>query len=53
MKKFNQKAHYPFTYGDKNADEVRLSDYVVNTATNDRVLNHLWSVAAALVTVAI
>ena len=26
---FNTKPHFPFTYGDENADEVRLSNYVV------------------------
>ena len=29
MKILNQRVHYLFTYGDKNTDEVRLSDYAV------------------------
>ena len=47
---FNQKASYPFTYGDENAYEVRLSDYVVRAAKNKRVQKHLISVAFTLLT---
>ena len=40
MKLFNEKAHYPFTYGDKNVDKVMLSDYVVKLMKNKRFQSH-------------
>jgi hypothetical protein len=50
MKIFNEKAHYPFTYGDKNADEVMLSDYVVELMKTKRFQSHMTSAFFALLT---
>lgn len=38
---FNTKPHFPFTYGDKNADEVRLSDYVVELIKTKRFRSYV------------
>lgn len=49
---FNEKPHFPYTYGDLIEDDgVRLSDHVVNVAKSERFKNHLVSVAGALVTI--
>ena len=40
MKILNQRAHYLFTYGDKNTDEVRLSDYAVELMKTKRFQSH-------------
>ena len=47
---FNKKAQYPFTYGDKNADEVRLSDYVVELMKTKRFQSHVTAIFFALLT---
>ena len=47
---FNEKAQYPFTYGDENADEVRLSIYVVELMKTKRFQSHMVSVFFALLT---
>lgn len=48
MRTFNEKAHYPFTYGDKNADEVMLSDYVVELMKTKKFQSHMTAVFFAL-----
>jgi|GEM_PF-4660451 len=47
---FNEKAQYPFTYGDENADEVRLSTYVVELMKTKRFQSHMAAVFFALLT---
>ena len=37
---FNTKPYFPFTYGDENIDEVRLSNYVVKLIKTKRFQNH-------------
>ena len=51
MKNFNEKAHYPFTYGDKNTDEVMLSDYVVELMKTKRFQSHVTAMFFALVAI--
>ena len=48
----SEKAHYPFTYGDKNADEVMLSDYIVELMGTKRFQSHVTSMVFALLTLA-
>ncbi len=48
MKVSNEKAHYPFTYGDKNVDEVMLSDYVVGLMKTKRFQSHVTAMFFAL-----
>ncbi len=48
MKILNEKAHYPFTYGDKNVDEVMLSDYVVELMKTKRFQSHVAAMFFAL-----
>jgi len=50
MKSFDEKTHFPLTYGDKNSDKVMLSDYVVSAAKSKRVQKHLVAVVVALFT---
>jgi hypothetical protein len=50
MKTFNEKAHYPFTYVDKNVDEVMLSDYVVELMKTKRFQSHMTAIFFALLT---
>lgn len=50
MKHFNEKAHYPFTYGDKNVDEVMLSDYLVELMRTKRFQSHMTAIFFALLT---
>ena len=47
---FNEKAQYPFTYGDENADEVRLSTYVVELMKTKKFQNYITSVFFAIIT---
>ena len=48
MKNFNQKAHYPYTYGDENADEVRLSDFVIELMKSRKFQSYVSAVCFAL-----
>ena len=48
MKILNEKTHYPFTYGDKNVDEVMLSDYVVELMKTKRFQSHVTAMFFAL-----
>ena len=45
---FNTKSHFPFTYGDKNADEIRLSNYVVELMKTKKFQNYITAVFFAL-----
>ena len=45
---FDTKPHFPFTYGDENADEVRLSNYVVELMKTKKFQNHMTAVFFAL-----
>lgn len=47
MKILNQKAHYPYTYGDKNANEVRLSNYAVALMRSQKFQSHVSAVFLA------
>ena len=47
----NEKAHYPFTYGDINTDEVRLSDYVVELMKTKRFQSHVTAMFFALLAI--
>ena len=47
---FNTKPHFPFTYGDKNADDVRLSNYVVELMKTNKFKNYITAVFFALLT---
>jgi hypothetical protein len=47
---FNLKPHFPFTYGDENADEVRLSNYVVELMKTKKFQNYITAVFFALLT---
>lgn len=48
MANFNQKTHYPYPYGDKNANEVRLSDFVIELMKSKKFQRHLNAVFFAL-----
>lgn len=49
--KFNEKPHFPLTYGDKvENDDTRLSNSVVKVANNKRVQSYLGALAAAFFT---
>ena len=48
MKILNEKAHYPFTYGDRNVDEVMLSDYVIELMKTKRFQSHVIAMFFAL-----
>jgi hypothetical protein len=50
MKTFNEKANYPFRYGDKNADKGMLSDYAVELMKTKRFQNHLTAIFFTLLT---
>lgn len=47
---FNNKAQYPFTYGDENADDIRLSNYVVELMKTKKFQNYVTAVFFALIT---
>ena len=47
---FTEKAHYPFTYGDESADEVKLSIYVVEFMKTKKFQNYITAVFVALLT---
>ena len=47
---FNTKPHFPFTYGDENADEVKLSNYVVDLMKTKKFQNYVTAVFFALMT---
>ena len=47
---FNTKPHFPFTYGDENADEVKLSNYVVDLMKTKKFQNYITAVFFALMT---
>ena len=47
---FNEKAHYPFTYGNRNADEVMLSDYVVALMKTEKFQSYAAALFFALLT---
>ena len=51
MKNFNEKAHYPFTYGDTNVDKIMLSDRVVKLVKTKRFRSHMTAVFFALLSV--
>ena len=48
---FNTKPHFPYTYGDENADEVRLSNYVVKLMKTKKFQNYVTGVFFALLTI--
>jgi hypothetical protein len=47
---FNTNPHFSFTYGDENADEVKLSDYVVELMKTKKFQNYVTAVFFALMT---
>ena len=47
---FNTKPHFPFTYGDENADEVRLINYVVELMKTKNFQNQITALFFALLT---
>lgn len=47
---FNTKPHFPFTYGDENADEVRLSNYVIELTKTKRFRSNVTAVFFAFLT---
>lgn len=47
---FKNKAQYPFTYGDKNANEVMLSDYIVELMKTKKFQNYVTAVSFAFLT---
>lgn len=47
---FKNKAQYPFTYGDKNANEVMLSDYIVELMKTKKFQNYVTAVFFAFLT---
>lgn len=47
---FNTKPHFPFTYGDENADGVRPSNYVVELIKTKRFRSHVTAVFFAFLT---
>lgn len=47
---FNTKPHFPFTYGDENADEVGLSNYIVELIKTKRFRSHVTAVFFAFLT---
>ena len=46
----HEKAHYPFTYGDKNSDKVMFSDYIVELMKSKRFQSHMAAIFFAFVT---
>lgn len=51
MENFNNKACYPYTYGDKDEQNPKVSDYVVKVAKNQRFQRYMGSVGFAMLTV--
>ena len=49
MKSFDEKSQYPFTYGDTNADEVMLSDFVVELMKTEKFRNYVTALFFAIV----
>ena len=48
---FNAKPHFPYTYGDKNADEIRLSNYVVKLMKSKKFQNYASKAVFAFLTI--
>ena len=46
---FNEKPNFPYTYGDETADQVRLSDYVVELMKNKKFQNYIIAVFVSVV----
>ena len=49
--KFGTKSHFPYTYGDENADDVRLSNYVVELMKTKKFQNYMRAVFFAILTI--
>ena len=48
MENLNNKACYPYTYGDKDGQNPKISDYVVKVTKNERFQRHMGSVGLAI-----